>query len=313
MAHRTRVCQPGRAVVTKVCDDAPRRHAVGHQGAVLARESLAKDLRALGVPPGQVLLVHASMRRLGWVGGGASEVVAALREVLGQGATLVVPTFTADNSDTSRLYLARTAAMTPDEVERYRDTMPPFTFERPSIGMGRIAEHVRLTPGAVRSEHPQTSFAALGPQARMLMAGHRPDCHLGEYSPLGRLYGSGAWVLLLGVGYAACSCFHLAEYRYLPHPPRQVYRCVITEEGMRRWRSYEDVGLDDRDFAALGAAFDRTPHVIRGYVGQAECRLVPIRAAVDFAVQWLRRYRLPGDRLHRYASAKQEGVVPAGQ
>lgn len=187
---------------------------------VVNRASLARDLRSLGLIPGQILLVHASLRRIGRVSGGAHDVVAALRQVLGRDGTLVVPTSTADNSDTSRLYRARTDGMTPDQIRRYQDAMPPFTPERPSVGMGRIAECVRTAPGAVRSQHPQTSFAALGPQARMLMSGHRLNCHLGESSPLGRLYEAGAWVLLLGIGYEACTCFHLAEYGYLPLPPR---------------------------------------------------------------------------------------------
>lgn len=273
------------------------------------RESLRRDLRTLGVVPGQILLVHASLRRIGWVSGGADDVVAALREVLGHDATLVVPASTADNSDTSRLYRDRTEGMSPDEIRRYRDAMPPFTPERPSVGVGRIAERVRTTPGAVRSQHPQTSFAALGPQARMLMTGHRPDCHLGEFSPLGRLYQAGAWVLLMGVGYEACTCFHLAEYRYLPLPPRQVYRCVIAEAGKRQWRAYEDVVLDDRDFAALGAAFDQTGHVVRGYVGQAECRLVPLAAAVDFATEWLRQHRAGAHARPHVTYANREAPV----
>jgi aminoglycoside 3-N-acetyltransferase len=277
---------------------------------VLNRESLSRDLRSLGVVPGQTLLVHASLRRIGRVSGGADDVVAALREVLGRDATLVVPTSTADNSDTSRLYRARTEGMSPDEVRRYRDTMSPFTPERPSVGMGRIAECVRTTPGSVRSQHPQTSFAALGPRARMLMTGHRLDCHLGESSPLGRLYEVGASVLLMGVGYEACTCFHLAEYRYLPLPPQQVYRCVIAEEGQRKWWSYEDVALDDRDFAALGTAFDQTRHVVRGYVGQAECRLVPLAVAVDFATEWLQQHRPGPDAGFGLRSANSEARVP---
>lgn len=277
-------------------------HPGGRHDKDLNRASLTRDLRSLGVIPGQILLVHASLRRIGRVSGGADEVLAALRQVLGRDATLVVPASTADNSDTSRRYLARTEGMTPDEVACYRDAMPPFTPERPSVGMGRIAECVRTAPGAVRSQHPQTSFAALGPQAPKLMTGHRRDCHLGEASPLGRLYEAGAWVLLMGVGYEACTCLHLAEYRYLPIPPRQVYRCVVAEEGQRRWWSYEDVVLDDRDFAALGAAFDQTGDVVRGYVGQAECRLAPLTAAVDFATEWLRQ--------HRPAAHARSGVTP---
>lgn len=275
------------------------------------RASLTRDLRSLGAIPGQVLLVHASLRRIGRVSGGASDVVAALRQVLGRDATLVVPASTADNSDTSRLYLARTKGMSPDEIRRYRDAMPPFTPLRPSVGMGRIAECVRTAPGAVRSQHPQTSFAALGPRAEVLMTGHRLDCHLGESSPLGRLYEAGAWVLLMGVGYEACTCFHLAEYRYVPLPPRQVYRCVIAEEGQRQWWSYEDVVLDDRDFADLGAAFDQTRHVVRGYVGHAECRLIPLTAAVDFATEWLRRHRPAAGAGSGLKSAKREAPVPS--
>jgi aminoglycoside 3-N-acetyltransferase len=271
------------------------RHRGRRQDQLLTRGSLARDLRALGVARAQILLVHASMRRIGRVSGGATNVVDALRQVLGPDATLVVPTFTADNSTTSSLYRARTAGMTPGEITRYHETMLPFTLERPSAGMGCIAECVRMTPGAVRSEHPQTSFAALGPQAGMLMDGHRRDCHLGESSPLRRLYDAGAWILLLGVGYPACSSFHLAEYRYLPAWPRQAYHCVITVDGTRMWWSYEDAILDDRDFAALGAAFDRTGHVVRGYVGRAECRLVPLRAAVDFATDWLGQHRPAAD------------------
>ena len=273
------------------------------QDQALDRESLAWDLRSLGVIPGRALLVHASLRQIGWVNGGADEVVAALRQVLGRDATLVVPTSTADNSDTTRVYLARTAGMTSDEIKRYRDGMQPFTLERPSVGMGRIAECVRTTPGAVRSEHPQTSFAALGPQAKLLMTDHQLDCHLGERSPLGRLYKAGAWVLLMGVGYDACTCFHLAEYRYTSSPPRQDYGCVIDAEGQPQWWRYEDVVLDDRDFAVLGAAFDQTGHVIRGHVGQAQCLLTPITAAVDFATKWLQE--------HRTATPAGSGVTSA--
>jgi aminoglycoside 3-N-acetyltransferase len=273
----------------------------------LARGSLVRDLRALGVTAGQILLVHASMRKIGWVGGGAAEVVAALREVLGEDGTLVVPTCTADNSDTSRLHLAQIAGMTRAEIDRHKAAMPPFSLERPSAEMGRIAEHVRRAPGAVRSEHPQTSFAALGHRADALMAGHDPTCHFGESSPMGRLYRARAWFLLLGVDYEACSAFHLAEYRYITSPPRRSYSCVVAGNGgAPEWRSYEDVVLDDGDFAALGTAFDATRHVIRGRVGQADCRLMPLTAAVDFAAEWLRHHRQQAG-VHSHPASPETG------
>ena len=278
---------PGWSAVT----DGARGSTVAHRAAT--GDVLDRDLRALGVATGECLLVHASMSSIGRVSGGAPTVVAALRGVLGAAGTLVVPTGTADNSDTSRAYLARIKGMTASEVARYRAAMPPFDRDRtPSTGTGRIAEEVRMTPGAIRSAHPQTSFAALGPGAHWLMDGHALDCHLGEASPLGRLYEADARILLLGVGYEACTALHLAEYRYRQDPPRRSYRCVITQDGRAVWWEFEDVVLDDRDLGRLGRDLDRTGSVRRGRVGGAECRLVPLRRAVDFSARWLRGHRL---------------------
>jgi aminoglycoside 3-N-acetyltransferase len=273
----------------------PGQVAVADAG--LTRESLTAGLRSLGVRTGEVLLVHASMRSLGQVRGGTAAAVAALRDAVGPDGTIAVATATAGNSDTSRLYLARTAGLTAEQVRRYQDAMPPFDpATTPSEAMGRVAEQIRITPGAVRSAHPQSSFAALGPAAHKLMDGHAIDCHLGESSPLARMYELDASILLLGVGYEACAAFHLAEYRYVDSPPTRRYRCVITVAGRASWHEYRDVVLDDSDLGDLGADFDRTGIAIRGYIGQAECRLAPMTSTVDFAAEWLRQHRRPAGR-----------------
>lgn len=256
------------------------------------RESLVGDLRLLGVKNGQILLVHSSMRRFGKVSGGAATVVAALQDALGCQGTLVVPTGTPGNSDTSRLFAQRTAGMTAEQISRFKARMPAFDqATTPSDGMGQIAEQVRTTPGAVRSAHPQTSFAALGPMAHKLMDGHQLDCHLGEYSPLARMYEAGASILLLGVSYAACSAFHLAEYRCVPDPPTRAYRCVVAVAGQPVWWEYQDVVLDDSDLDRIGVELDQGHLVYTGSVSGAACRLLPLVAAVDFAMQWLRCHR----------------------
>src|SRR3954449_11902764 len=63
------------------------------------RDSLAADLRGLGVRPGMTLLVHSSLRALGWVCGGPLAVVQALMDVLTPAGTLVMPTQSGDLSD----------------------------------------------------------------------------------------------------------------------------------------------------------------------------------------------------------------------
>ena len=88
------------------------RNRLVHSGRTyVACDSLADDLRKLGVAPDQSILLHSSMRSLGWVEGGEAAVVAALSGVIGPGGTIVVPAMTSENSDTSREYLRRTRGM----------------------------------------------------------------------------------------------------------------------------------------------------------------------------------------------------------
>jgi aminoglycoside 3-N-acetyltransferase len=218
------------------------------------REGLVRDLRALGVRSGQTLLVHASLRAIGWVDGGPAAVVAALRDSVGEAGTIVMPATTQENSTTSRAHLKLIARKSPREVEEYRARMPAFDkLLTPAPEAGKIAEALRTTLGAVRSDHPQSSFAAVGARAAGLMAGHELTSHLGEESPLGRLYDlKDAAVLMMGTGYESCSALHLGEYRYTDRPPKRDYECVVSFDGKPRWTNYRDVILDDEEFRLIG-------------------------------------------------------------
>lgn len=256
--------------------------------------TLVAELCDLGTVPGQNLLVHSSMRRLGPVEGGAATVLTALREVAGPDATLVMPTHTAGNSFSSPAFHAATAGLSSAQRAAYIAAMPGFDpLTTPSSGVGALAEYLRTRPEAVRSTHPQTSFAALGPCAVDCTAGHILGCHLGDQSPLGWLYRECAAILLLGVGYAACTAFHLAEYRLPGRRGYRTYECFTIENGRRIYQAFQDIELIDADFEILGERIDRERFVHRGRVGAAECRLLPFREAVDFAVRWppFRHYR----------------------
>ncbi|MGQ4387507.1 AAC(3) family N-acetyltransferase [Streptomyces sp. SAS_270] len=222
-------------------------------------------------------MVHAS---LGGSGLRDTQVRDALLDALGPGGTLVVPAFTQENSRTSRAHRALTSHLTEREKEEFRDSMLPYAPETtPCLAMGRLAECVRTTPGAVRSAHPQTSMAALGPRAAELLDGHDPHCLLGERSPLARLYAAGAQVLLLRVGFEVCTAFHLAEYRTTPPRPRRTYQCVMGEKG--NWVTYEDTALDDSPFAVHGA--ELPPALLTGgELAGRNVTLFDMRPAVDF-------------------------------
>jgi aminoglycoside 3-N-acetyltransferase len=255
---------------------------------------LLDDLLSLGLPPGRDLLINCAMGRIGQIEGGARTLLRAIRDAVGPSTTVVVPTQTAHNSLTSRDYRAATAGMTPAQRARYEDSMPGFDpAGTPSYRMGALAEQVRRHPDALRSSHPQTSFAALGPAAADFVRVHALDCHLGDESPLGKLYQADAVSLLLGVEMDKCTVLHLAEYRAEPPRPIKSYSCFQNEQGIRRLVRFNAPDLDDSDFATLGADLLRQPWVSRGPVGRAQAIVVPVVPAVDRAVRWFATNRRP--------------------
>ena len=259
--------------------------------APVTRAGIAQDLRRLGVRPGGVLLVHSSLSALGWVCGGAQAVVEALLDALGPDGTLVVPTHTPGNSDPSRWGA-------PPVPEAWwpviREAMPAFDPDAtPVPGLGVVVETARKWPGARRSAHPQSSFAAIGPEAEVVTGGHALDSGFGERSPLARIEQLDGDVLLLGTSHGSNSSLHLAEYR-VPDPPRAEYAAAVMGPYGRRWATWEDVVADESDFEALGAAFDATGATRIGRVGAGEARLMRQRDLLGFAVGWLREHRRAG-------------------
>lgn len=152
--------------------------------------------------------------------------------------------------------------------------------------MGVIAATVRTRPGAVRSMHPQTSFAAVGLKAEELMDGHALDCALGERSPLKKLQEANARVLLFGVGFGKCTAFHLAEYRLPGAVVKEISFAIMGEEG-RVWMTVNDVAVSDEGFEELGADFEREGSVKRGKIGGADAKLFGLADAVEFSLRWL--------------------------
>jgi aminoglycoside 3-N-acetyltransferase len=259
------------------------------QVAPYTARSLGFDLRALGLAAGDVVLVHSSASSLGFVAGGAQAVVQALLDVLGPAGTLVVPTHTPDNTDPAEW-------CNPPVPESWwpaiRAQAPGFDRSRtPSRWMGVIAETVRTWPGARRSDHPQVSFAAVGRQSASVTGVHQLDDALGEHSPLGAVYRLDGKVLLVGCGHDSNTSLHLAEWRQ-KSPPRAVKGASVRRpDGSSAWISWTDVADKTDDFEQIGAAFEVAVGLSVGQVGDAEARLTPQRALVDFATDWMAQHR----------------------
>lgn len=252
------------------------------------RKTLAADLRRLGLAPGMVVLVHSSLSSLGWVCGGPVAVVEALLDVLGTDGTLVVPTHSTENSEPAAW---RNPPVPESWWSTIRAEMPAFDpLLTPSTAVGVIPETVRRWPGAVRSNHPSTSFAAIGADAVRITDGHALDSGLGENSPLARIYDLDGYVLLLGAGHDSDTSMHLAEYR-VPNPPMTRNGAAVDTEGGRAWVSWSDVQFNTDDFDDIGRKFNASRNPATGKVGSAKCMLARQREIVDFAVHQMTKTR----------------------
>jgi aminoglycoside 3-N-acetyltransferase len=262
-----------------------------NQGPITVRR-LTSDLRALGVRPGMVLLVHCSLSSLGWVCGGPVAVIQALQRLLRAYGTLIMPTHSGDLSD-PQLWLHPPVPRS--WWQEIRASMPPYDPGlTPTRGMGSVAELFRTLPDVVRSLHPQVSFAAWGSEAIQVVSEHSLEFPLGDGSPLARVYELDGWVLLLGVDHAVNSSLHLAEYRARYSGKTEVVSgAPVLVGGHRKWIRFRDINISSADFLRLGRDFSRDCGrcIKSGRVGLAAARLFPQRACVDYAVHWLERHR----------------------
>jgi len=245
---------------------------------------LADELRFAGLDAGDVVLVHSSLRSLGYVVGGAQAVVGALLDVLGPTGTLVVPTHSVAWSEPSHWH---------DLPESWRDTVRQHTPAyhprlTPTSGMGAIVECARRWKGFVRSWHPRVSFGAIGPHATDVLRDHALASGFGERSPIARLYDLDARILLLGVGHDRSSALHLAEHRAMWPSKRWITQgAALTIHGERRWVDWRELDHDASDFAAVGEAIAAAGVEQSGWVGTTTARLLPVRRAVDIATDWI--------------------------
>jgi aminoglycoside 3-N-acetyltransferase len=256
----------------------------------LTSHSLAEKLHECGMGPGQTVLVHLAMSQLGWVVGGAEAVIMAFLEVLGQEGTLMMPTQTGNNTDPAEWQYP---PVPQSWWQLIRDHTPAYRPETtPTRSMGVVPELFRTWPGAIRSAHPVTSFAALGPEAEYLILNHALEEDVGERSPLGRLYDLDGYVLLLGVLHWNNTSLHLAEAR-ANYPGKRNIRTgtAMMVAGQRQWVEYETLEIYDNDFGEIGSAFDAAHQLIVNRINQAEVRFFKQRALVDFAVKWIEQHR----------------------
>jgi aminoglycoside 3-N-acetyltransferase len=254
-------------------------------------DSIKKDLLALGVKQGMVLVVHSALSEMGWVNGGPVAVILALEQVLGIEGTLVMPTHSSGLSDPEEW---SNPPVPQDWKETIRQTMPAYDPDlTPTRAMGSISETFRNQTGVLRSLHPHMSFSALGKHAEIITKDHQLDFALGENSPLARLYDLEAWILLLGVKHDNNTSLHLAESR-ADYPGKKEVKqgAPLLVNGERKWVILTELEEHSEEFKKIGKAYTKSGGKQQiGKIGNAKSRLIPQRDLVDFGVEWMKKNR----------------------
>jgi aminoglycoside 3-N-acetyltransferase len=253
---------------------------------------LVADLRQLGVKVGDTIMLHSSVKALGWIVGGPRTVLRALFDVLtAEGTVMMLASWEGNPYEMSDW---------PEEQQKlWRDECPAFdpqTSPADHRELSILAEYLRTWPGAERSTHPLASFVAAGKRAEWLTETHPAYYGMGTDSPLGRLCEAGGRVLLLGAPLSNVTLLHHAEQLVdLPEKHIDRYQMPVLQSGRKVWIDVEefdttegiaDFGVEDY-FHAIGETYLADGRGQSGRVGQAQSYLLEADDFKTYAMEWM--------------------------
>jgi aminoglycoside 3-N-acetyltransferase len=235
------------------------------------KSQLAEQFAALGLPRGAGVLVHSSLKSLGWVEGGAEAVVQALVDAVGPEGTVMAPNLPFRGS-----------------LNGYLADEPTFDVRTTPSLMGAITEALRLRPDARRSLHSSHSVAVVGAlQGEMTRDHEKDDRTCGVHSAYYRnAHRDNAYVLMIGVTLRNMTTFHsIEETMELPYifSGKVFASHVIDYDGSRldlKTRGYGE-GRMAREFTRPEPMLLKEGLMAIGKVAEAECRLMDAKGTFE--------------------------------
>ncbi len=241
-------------------------------GRIVTKNRIKKDLQSLGLKEGDWVLMHSSLKSLGYVKGGANTVIDAIMEAVGEDGLFMVPTFT------------------------FTNFTPFFDPQTTPSQMGLITETLRQRKESVRSWHPRHSVGVIGKNAKEMVSEHLWSGSVGKGSPIDKLAKKSGYVLLLGVGYTANTTIHTAEvYAKLPYLYTVKDSPDFPEQAIVKTPSGEMIKVHLAPYPTCSEGFWKLEPIMRdkeqiryGKVGQANSQLMRAQDVIDTASSLLR-------------------------
>jgi len=260
-----------------------------------SRSRLTADFRSLGVAPGDVVMVHASVRAVGKIAGGPDEIHLALKDALTSRGTLLMYGGCPRYCDgVGRGNLAA------EEESEVLDKLPPFDAEtaRADLDNGTLVEFLRTFPES-RVNHHVARFVAWGAQTDYLFSRQPWDYAFGRESALDRFVELKGKILLLGCDHDTVTFLHYAEH-IVDIPDKRIarFKVPVLENGARVWRDMAEVNTagdgahanwPDGFFATITDAHLAATSNRGGTVGDAQSYLLSARELLAFALPMMAR------------------------
>lgn len=255
---------------------------------ITTRKDLVDIFVAVGLSEGMDVMVHSSMRSLGYVVNGALDVIDALLDVLGDKGTLLMPAHTGQLTDPIDW---KKPSVPEESVSIIRHCMRPFDPKTtPSRNRGVIAQTFLAYPDVFRSSHVLNSVSAKGIRASYYTEVHEIHASEGMNSPIGRLYEQEGYVLLIGVGLSSCTAIHLAEFimdvYYLKDSQLKVL--VTDDNGQNNFIYLERYPSNSDYFDKLLPELSTRNLIKKIAFGSGNICMLPVKKLVDLVVEFLR-------------------------
>lgn len=260
--------------------------------STVTKQGLILDLQKLGVKAGQVIMLHASIKSVGWIVGGPDMVLEALFEILGREGTLMMYV----GWDQSPYHLAKWSS---EKRNAVLNDLPAFQPNK-SRAMRKwsiLTEYIRTWPNAFQSNHPEATIVAVGKEAEWLTKDHPFQYGYGTGSPLEKFCKLDGKVLMLGAPLSTMTVLHYAEHiANIPNKKIARYEAPILENGVKIWKQFEEFDTsqgivdwpkDEDYFLSIGNQFFANGHGIKGNVGSAVSYNFDAKELVNFGKVWM--------------------------
>lgn len=236
-------------------------------------KELVLNFQELGIRKGDVLLVHSSFKSFGGVKGGPQTVIDALKYILSEEGTLIVPTFNYDFCDGV-----------------------PFDIKKTPSKMGIISELIRNDKDSKRSPDPVFSFSMFGKQ-RNYLANLKSKHSFGPDSIFAKLRELNAKIMIIGLKYNESMTFfhHIEEtigcdYRFLKKFEGKITNYDGIEKNGEIILFVRDIekGIQN-DVDKMGTILEKEGIIMKRKIGNSEVKLMDVNDVYQRTIEEMKR------------------------